>query len=278
MFEKLKKYAIILIGSAIMGIAIDLFIEPAQIVSGGVGGLALIMNHLTNISVGAYIIIFNIPIFIVGVLNFSKRYMVYSLIGMLSMSFATDLFSFLKPITNDVILSSVFGGVLFGFGMGIVINAGATTGGVDILAMLLKKKFPEFSIGKFVLLLDILVVLLAGFVYQKWEAVLYSSVSLFVSSYVLDFVVDGVDFAKTAFVVSDKPSEISAMIAERIHRGCTGLLGVSMYNGSSKTVLMCVIRNYEIGKLKKVIKDIDPAAFVIVADVREVLGNGFKNY
>ncbi len=278
MFEKLKKYAIILIGSAIMGIAIDLFIEPAQIVSGGVGGLALIMNHLTNISVGAYIIIFNIPIFIVGVLNFSKRYMVYSLIGMLSMSFATDLFSFLKPITNDVILSSVFGGVLFGFGMGIVINAGATTGGVDILAMLLKKKFPEFSIGKFVLLLDILVVLLAGFVYQKWEAVLYSSVSLFVSSYVLDFVVDGVDFAKTAFVVSDKPSEISTMIAERIHRGCTGLLGVSMYNGSSKTVLMCVIRNYEIGKLKKVIKDIDPAAFVIVADVREVLGNGFKNY
>lgn len=278
MFEKLKKYAIILIGSAIMGIAIDLFIEPAQIVSGGVGGLALIMNHLTNISVGAYIIIFNIPIFIVGVLNFSKRYMVYSLIGMLSMSFATDLFSFLKPITNDVILSSVFGGVLFGFGMGIVINVGATTGGVDILAMLLKKKFPEFSIGKFVLLLDILVVLLAGFVYQKWEAVLYSSVSLFVSSYVLDFVVDGVDFAKTAFVVSDKPSEISAMIAERIHRGCTGLLGVSMYNGSSKTVLMCVIRNYEIGKLKKVIKDIDPAAFVIVADVREVLGNGFKNY
>lgn len=278
MFENLKKYVIILLGASIMGIAIDLFVEPMQIVSGGIGGLALIMNYLTNLSVGAYIVLLNIPIFIVGLMKFSKKYMLYSLIGMFAMSISIDVFAFLRPITNDMLLSSVFGGAIFGFGMGMVMNAGATTGGADIVAMLLKKKFPQFSIGRFILILDAAVILAAGIVYGKWEAVLYSAVMLFVSSRVLDFVVEGVDFAKTAFIISDKPNEISAMISENIGRGCTGLHGKSMYTHNSKTVLMCVVRKYEIGKLKKVIKDIDPAAFVILADVKEVLGNGFKNY
>ena len=164
--------------------------------------------------------------------------MLMSLLGMISLSSLTDIFSFLKPMTTDLILSAVYGGALMGLGMGIIFREGTTTGGTDIAAMLLKKKFPEFSVGRFVLIIDAAIVTLAGIVYQRWEVALYSAAALFISSYVLDLIVEGVDFAKMVYVISDSPKKISEEISRELSRGTTALDASSIYSGNDKTVLM----------------------------------------
>jgi len=272
----LKRYALTVVGAAIMAISLDLFLVPADIAPGGVSGLAVVINHLTEFPVGLAILALNIPVFILGAKNFSKGFVVVSLFGMISLSLITDAFSFLVPVTRDILLSSVYGGVLMGCGIGIVFRENASTGGTEIVAHVLRKKFPNFSVGRFVLLIDAVIVLLAGIVYHKWEVVLYSAVTLYISSYIIDLIVEGGDFAKVAYVVSDKPKEISDEISMKLEHGTTALKASSMYTGNDKTVLMCVVKKYEIGKLKEIIQATDSNAFVIVSDTREVLGNGFK--
>lgn len=276
--KNLRKAFLTFIGAFVMAAALDLFLAPADIAPGGVSGLAIVLNHLTGASVGVLMLILNIPIFVLAARKFSMKFMLMSLLGMGSLSVLTDVLSFLKPMTSDMILSAVYGGALMGLGMGIIFREGTTTGGTDIAAMLLKKSFPEFSVGRFVLIIDAAIVTLAGLVYRRWEVALYSAAALFVSSYVLDLIVEGVDFAKMVYVISDSPEKISEEISAGLSRGTTALDASSIYSGADKTVLMCVVKKYEIGKLKKIIQKADSRAFVIVSDIREVLGNGFKNY
>lgn len=282
MSKKLLKYAAVIAGAAIMALALNMFLIPAGIAAGGVSGLATLVSRLLApigaVSVGILILLINIPIFLWGTAHFERGYILNSLFGMLCLAFITDRLSFIKPITSDMILSSVYGGALLGAGMGTVFRAGATTGGTDIAAQILKKRFPAFSVGRFVLMIDAFVVLLSGAVYGKWENVLYSAAALAVSSYVLDILVEGVDFAKMVFIVSDKPNVISAEISKELEHGSTVLHASSPYSGRSKSVLMCVVKKYEIGKLKKIIRSSDKAAFFIVSDVKEVFGNGFAKF
>lgn len=274
----IKRYALTIIGAAIVALSLDLFLIPAEIAPGGVSGLAIVINYLTGFPVGLVILMLNIPIFLLGARNFSKGFVVISLFGMISLSLITDLFSFLTPVTGDMLLSSVYGGVLMGCGIGLIFRENASTGGTDIVAHVLRKKFPGFSVGRFVLLIDAVIVVLAGLIYHKWEVVLYSAIALYISSYIIDLLVEGVDFAKVAYVISDKPKEIAEKISAELEHGTTALKGSSMYTGNDKTVLMCVVKKYEIGKLKEIIQREDDNAFVIVSDTREVLGNGFKRY
>ena len=274
----IKRYALTIIGAAIVALSLDLFLIPAEIAPGGVSGLAIVINYLTGVPVGLAILMLNIPIFLLGARNFSKGFVVISLFGMISLSLITDLFSFLTPVTGDMLLSSVYGGVLMGCGIGLIFRENASTGGTDIVAHVLRKKFPGFSVGRFVLLIDAVIVVLAGLIYNKWEVVLYSAIALYISSYIIDLLVEGVDFAKVAYVISDKPKEIAEKISVELEHGTTALKGSSMYTGNDKTVLMCVVKKYEINKLKEIIQREDGNAFVIVSDTREVLGNGFKRY
>ncbi len=274
----IKRYALTIIGAAIVALSLDLFLIPAEIAPGGVSGLAIVINHLTGFPVGLVILTLNIPIFLLGARNFSKGFVVISLFGMISLSLITDIFSFLTPVTGDMLLSSVYGGVLMGCGIGLIFRENASTGGTDIVAHVLRKRFPGFSVGRFVLLIDAVIVVLAGLIYHKWEVVLYSAIALYISSYIIDLLVEGVDFAKVAYVISDKSKEIAEKISAELEHGTTALKGSSMYTGNDKTVLMCVVKKYEIGKLKEIIQREDGNAFVIVSDTREVLGNGFKRY
>lgn len=274
----IKRYAITMLGAAIVALSLDLFLIPAEIAPGGVSGLAIVINHLTGFPVGLVILTLNIPIFLLGARNFSKGFVVISLFGMISLSLITDVFSFLTPVTGDMLLSSVYGGVLMGCGIGLIFRENASTGGTDIVAHVLRKRFPGFSVGRFVLLIDAVIVVLAGLIYHKWEVVLYSAIALYISSYIIDLLVEGVDFAKVAYVISDKSKEIAEKISAELEHGTTALKGSSMYTGNDKTVLMCVVKKYEIGKLKEIIQREDGNAFVIVSDTREVLGNGFKRY
>ena len=275
----LIRYFTTLLGASCAAVALDLFLVPADIAPGGISGLAIIINHiLPSVSVGVLILVLNVPIFVWGLRNFSRKYILHSFFGMLTMSVMTEVLSFLKPVTGDLILSSVYGGALMGLGLGTVFRSGTTTGGTDIAAQILKKHFPAFSIGRFMLMIDAFIVLLAGLVYNRWEVALYSAAALGISSYIIDLIVEGVDFAKLIYAISDKPAEIASEISSRLGHGTTVLRGSSMYSGADKAVLMCVVRKYEIGKLKKIISGIDKNAFVIVSDAREVLGNGFKEH
>lgn len=278
MLEKLKKYSTILLGTFIVAMSLDLFLVPADIAPGGLSGVSIILHHLTNIPVGISILVLNIPIFLWGLRNFNISFMLSSLLGMFALSAFTDAFAFLKPVTSDILLSAIYGGALMGLGLGLVFQAGSTTGGTDIAAQILKKRFPSISVGRFVLIIDAFIVLLAGLVFGRWEVILYSAAALYICSYIIDLLVEGIDFAKVAYIISDTPEKISAQISETLERGTTALHASSHYSGANKTVLMCVVKKYEITKLKKIIKLVDKNAFVILSDAREVLGNGFRNH
>lgn len=278
MLEKLKKYSTIILGTFIIAMSMDLFLVHADIAPGGLSGVAILLHHLADIPVGISILVLNIPIFLWGLRNFNLSFMLSSLFGMLALSAFTDAFAFLKPVTTDILLSAIYGGALMGLGLGLVFQAGSTTGGTDIAAQILKKHFPSISVGRFVLIIDAFIVLLAGLVFGRWEVILYSAAALYICSYIIDLLVEGIDFAKVAYIISNTPEKISAQISETLERGTTALHASSHYSGADKTVLMCVVKKYEIPKLKKIIKLVDKDAFVILSDTREVLGNGFKNY
>ncbi len=276
MCEKYKKGIYTLIGATAMGAFLELFLVPLHIVAGGVGGIATLVNHLTGLSVGVLILLINIPIFVLGVLNFSKGFLYYSLLGTLALSLSTQFFSQFPPLTSDPLLAAVFGGGGIGLSLGLVISVNGTTGGTDILALVLKKWIPRFSVGQFFLLIDGIVILAAGFVFGEWESALYSALTLFACSKILDAVLAGVDYGQMVYIMSEYAETISGGIYRDMQRGVTGLESISLYHGKKKTVLLCVIRKVELPKLKKVVHDLDENAFMIVSDAREILGKGFK--
>jgi len=274
--KKFLKLATVAFGAVLMAFALNLFLVPAHIAPGGVSGLSTVIYHKTGIPVGILIFTLNIPIFILGWKNFGWKFTAWSVYGTFVLSASSYFFQWITPVTQDMILSSVFGGGVLGLGLGIVLRTGASTGGSDIVSKVIYKHFPAVSIGQVIMFVDALVITFAGIMFDSWEVVLYSGVSLFTSSYMVDAVVEGLDFAKTAFIISDKTAEISEFILHNMKRGVTALAGTSPYSGSDKTVLMCVIKKMEINRLKLAVKDIDPNAFMILDDVREVLGRGFK--
>ncbi len=276
MLAVIKRYLTILLGSFIVALSLDLFLVPADIAPGGLSGVAIILHHIANIPVGLSILFLNFPLFLWSMRYFSAGFMFSSLFGMVSVSILTDAFAWINPLTGDILLSAVYGGALMGLGLGIVFVSGSTTGGTDIAAQILKKYFPSISVGKFILIIDAFIVALAGLTFGRWEIILYSSVALYICTYIIDLLAEGIDFAKVAYIISDKPKAISSEISARLERGTTALHGTSHYSGADKTVLLCVVKKYEINKLKKLIKEIDKDAFVILSDTREVLGNGFK--
>lgn len=271
----------IIVGGFIMGFALIFFLVPSEIAAGGVSGVATVLYHLFNLPVGAMVLVLNIPIFILGFVNFDARFLAASIIGTLSLSISTQffeskLFQAFLPVSNDMFLCSVLGGVLYGFGLGLALRAGGTTGGTDILSLVLKKWFPRFSVGQFIIVIDGIIITAAGLAFGRLDTILYSAVMLFVSSYLADMMIAGVDFAKMVYVISEKDRDISRKIAEELNRGSTALSGFSMYSGKTRNVLMCVMRKYQLPKLKEIVLETDEDAFVIVSDVKEVIGFGFK--
>lgn len=276
MYEKWRNLGRVILGASIAGAALELFLVPLHIAAGGVGGLAIILNDLTGINVGILILLINIPIFALGMVCFRKEFLFTSLWGTLALSISSQILSSFPPVTNDPLLATVFGGAGTGLGLGLVLSVNGTTGGTDIVALVLQKKFPAVSLGQFFLYIDGAVILTAGLVFRQWEVILYSSLTLFVSSKILDAVLAGIDFAMMVYIVSDHAEDISQIIFREMQRGVTGLESVSLYSGKSRKVLLCVIRKMELPKLKQVISIIDQNAFLVISDAREVLGKGFK--
>ena len=278
----LRNLLMIAVGSAIFSLGFDLFLEPAGISCGGVSGIAMLIVYATKskfLTVGILSALINLPLFFFGYHKIGKLFFFGSLLGMVATSVGFDLFARILPIPKtEPLVAAIFGGVIIGAGLGIVFIAGASTGGVDIVARLLKLKFRNFPIGKILLCMDLCTAVATGIVYGEFNNTLYSVITLVLSSFVLDKVVYGMDYAKVALIISDRYEEIAQAIDTQLDRGVTLLHGQGFYLRSDKFVLLSAVKRKQLAQLKDLVMSIDPSAFIILQDAHQVLGDGFKRY
>lgn len=282
LFDKRRTYtavvdcAVIAAGAVLMGVALSVFMVPFKIAPGGASGLATVLHYLAGLRVSVLIPLINIPIFIIGIIRLERDFLVKSVFGTVVLSIATETAAILPPPTSDPLISAVFGGAVMGIGISAVLSRGGTTGGTDILVLVIRRSFSEVSVGRLYLLIDGAVIAMAGLAFSSGEVIFYSAVSLVVSTYMTDAALEGLNLARLVYIISDSNREICDRIYAELKRGVTGLNSVSMYSGRSGRILMCVIRKGQLSKLKKIIQDIDKDAFVIICDAKEVMGSGFE--
>ena len=269
-------YLFIAAGALVMALGLNLFLVPNKIAAGGAGGVATILHGTLGIPVSVVVLGINIILFVVGYRSISKRSFLKTVAGTLFYSGFIQLTSNCKPLTDDMLLASVFGGVLVGAGIGLVVRRRASTGGTDFGAMLLHKAIPHISVAQFIMLIDSVVIVAAGLAFADYTIMLYAVISLYISAKLTDAIVEGGDFAKCAFIISSKSEEISRALMEHLKRGVTGLNGRGVYKNREIMVLMCIVKRNELPRLKSVVSSIDENAFIILSEVREVLGEGFK--
>lgn len=264
------------LGAVIMGTALSVFLVPFKIAPGGVSGLASALYNILGIRVSVLIALINLPIFAAAWVVFDKGFLLRSIYGMFALSAASELMSRIELPVDDPLLAAVFGGALMGAGIATVLTGGGTTGGTDIAVMTIRKFKPDLSVGKLFMIIDGIIIMTAGIILKSFETVLYSAVALFVSGRVTDAVIEGLDFAKLVYIMSGEWERITERIYTDMKRGVTALESYSMYSKKEGRILLCVIRKRELTRLKKMINDTDPAAFVVVADAKEILGRGFE--
>ena len=275
-----RSYGIITLGSVIFALAFNWFFAVNQVAMGGVTGLAQIINLLLpQMSVGLLAFLLNVPLFLAGWKFIGFHLLASSLFSMAVSSFAIDAIAALHTFAPmDPMLACLCGGALMGFGLGLVFSQGATTGGTDIVARLLKLKFPWLPMGKLVLVPDGVVLTLAALAFGGVEAALYGAVAIFVSGRVMDTVLYGLDTSKVAYIISDRWQQVADALLREQQRGVTILRGQGAWTGDDKQVLLVAFKQKEIMQIKQAVHELDPRAFMIVCDAHDVLGEGFGDY
>jgi uncharacterized membrane-anchored protein YitT (DUF2179 family) len=276
--RELLDYLGVAAGVGITALALVWLLIPNKIAAGGVSGLGVIVYHHWGIPVALTMLVFNVPLFLLNIWVFGPRYGGKALFGTLFISVMIsfwDTVVHLEPLTRNPLLAALYGGVVAGVGMGICFRFRGSTGGTDLVAQLLNR-FTGISIGHGLFLCDGFVVALAGLSFHSTELALYAIITIFVTGKFLDSVLEGFDYAKAAFVISDQAEQIGRKIITDLNRGATGLLGRGLYSSKRKEVILVVISRAEEMKLKELVNRIDPDAFVIITDVHEVLGEGFQ--
>lgn len=277
--KQLFSFLVITLGSAIYALGFVWCYQPNSIPSGGVTGLAQIIHHLVPaVPVGAMVIVFNIPLFILGWRLLGGKMLLGSLWAMLISSVIVDLLALFEWRPMDPLLACIFGGVTMGLSMGLIFQQGSTTGGTDLIARLLKLKLAWLPMGKLLMGIDLVVIVLVAAVFRQLTSMLYGMVALYISSLVVDGVLYGMDNAKVAYIISDSNQVIAQTLVHKLDRGVTILHGQGAYTGNHKEVLMCAFKQREIAVIKAAVKELDPDAFLIVCNAHEVLGEGFRAY
>lgn len=277
--REIRDYIGILVGVTITALSLVWLLIPNKIAAGGVSGLAIVFYYLWKWPVSWVMLMLNIPLFLACLWAFGPRFGAKTLFGAAFLSIMTQFWESvvnLFPLTKDPLLASLYGGVIAGIGMGIAFRFRGTTGGTDLAAQLLNR-FAGIPVGQGLLFCDSAVIILAGLVFRSAELALYAIMTLFITSKVLDAVLEGFNYAKAAFIISEHSEEIGRRILHDLQRGATGLFGRGLYSTAQKEVVLCVISRAEEFRLKELVHQIDPGAFIIITDVHEVLGEGFKN-
>jgi uncharacterized membrane-anchored protein YitT (DUF2179 family) len=276
--QTVQSSILIILGSAISGLGYSLFLIPHHFVPGGVSGVAIIINSLTRLPVGSMMLLLNIPIFVLGYKIMGRKSMVRSLAGLLASALFIDFFHEVigvRSATDNAVLAAIYGGIMLGTGLGLVFRGRASTGGSDIIGQILNKR-AGLSIGMSIMLIDFFIISASGFVYGKLEAPLYGYIVLFVSSKVIDLVLEGWNFTKLAIINSTKTEEIQDFILNTLERSGTALKSRSLFLNREGETIITVISPKQLMELRAFIKSADPDAFVIVNDTYAVLGRGFK--
>jgi len=271
--ERFFSYAQILIGCLIAGAAYPLFMTPNRIAPGGITGIATILNHLFRWPVGTVSLILNIPLFVIGYRSMGKIFAFRSLLATVFFSVFIDILP-LKPMTTDPLLGTLYGGVMLGIGLGLIMRGGATTGGTDMIARMVHKRFQFISVGSILFAIDFAVVTAAGFLIGTTEA-LYALINIFLTAKVMDVVIIGFSSNKACFVISDRWQAISDRVLKDMGRGVTQLIARGAYTGTERPTLLCVISRSEIMTFKRILREEDENAFVIIVEAHEAIGDGF---
>ena len=267
------------LGSAVFALGFALFLDPNDINTGGVSGLAMVARELLGFgSVGVLTMVINIPLFLVGGVKIGKKFFAGSLVGMVLSSVLIDVFALIPWKAPEPLVSALYGGVLCGAGLGLVFMAGTSTGGSDILVRLLKKRYRNVPIGRISIFFDTAVVLLTGIVFRDISKALYSGVVVFVCGQVIDAVVYRFDYSRVALIISPEHEAIAKAIGEKLDRGATYLHGAGAYSRRDMEVVLAVVRKGQLAELKELVMNIDENAFVIVQEAHQVLGDGFSHY
>lgn len=263
----------LLVGVVITAASFPLFFIPNDIAPGGISGISTLIHALCGVPVGAMSALLNAPLFLLSFRRMGRGFAFRSLFAMLASSALIDLLPF-PPVTSDPMLAAIFGGVLLGAGVGLVLRSGATTGGTDMAALLIHERFPVLTIGGILLALDCCVVVASGFVFSVLS-MMYALISIYITTQVMDKVALGLESAKAFFVFSMRSEEIAGAILTDMRRGATLLHSKGAFSGQERDVLLCVVTRLEIPRFKAIVKDIDPESFVMVTDVHEAMGEGF---
>lgn len=276
----MKKYTfeilLIMLGAAIMSVATALFLLPNQLSSGGFSGIATITYYLFNWKMGTVILLLNIPFFILAFIRIGKEFVFKSIVGTAFLSLFIDFFDKFKPLTNDRFLACIYGGILIGLGTSLILKTSASTGGSDLVSYIVKSFKPGLSTSNLIVIFDAIVIGLNVICFRKLEVGLYSAISIYLMGKVIDIVFEGVGFSKMIFIISKKHEAISKEISRKVFRGTTGIYSKGMYTNEEKMMLMCVASRREIIEIRQIAKKIDAKSFVIISNVREVYGKGFK--
>jgi uncharacterized membrane-anchored protein YitT (DUF2179 family) len=264
----------IIFGAILMGVGIEEFLVPNRILDGGIVGISIILSHLTGVKLGLFIFVLNIPFFFIGYKQIGKTFALSTLLGIAVLSITTALLHNVPALTEDLLLATVFGGIVLGVGVGIVIRYGGSLDGTEIMAILINKKIP-FSVGEIIMFFNVFIFAIAGFVFG-WDRAMYSLLAYYIAFKTIDIVIAGLDESKSAWIISDHYEDIGETILARLGRGVTYLKGEGAYTGDDKKVIFCVITRLEEAKLKEIVQEIDPSAFLAVANIAEVRGGRFK--
>lgn len=271
--NQIFEYFMLIVGASIAAFAIEEFLVPCTILDGGVVGISIMVNNLTGFSLSILTVLLNIPFLIIGSRKMGKMFIVKSAVAMLTFSAMLEVFAPMVNATNDYLLAVCFGGVILGVGVGIVIKFGGCLDGTETVAILLNKKY-KWPVGRTVLIFNIIIYTIAGFLFG-FDRAMYSLLTYFITSKVLDIVEAGAEAAKAAFIITNDAKEISEKIYQRLGRTVTIMEGEGLVSGK-KVVLYCVLTRFELRELKSIIDEIDDSAFIAVNDVSEIIGKHVK--
>lgn len=275
LWHLLRRYVFIAIGAGLAAVALELFLIPNSVIDGGIIGIALILNYISEIPFGILILVLNLPFVFFGYKHIGKNFFLSSSFAIVFLAVFEFPLKAVGPFVTDPLLATAFGGLILGAGVGIVIRNGGALDGTEILGILLTKKVP-YSVGEFVMFLNIFIFGWAGFV-LGWEKAMYSILTYYIASKAIDAVIQGFDETKAAIIVSDEFEEMADAIAKRLGRSVTKLHGKGGYSDDEKDVIYVVVTRLELTKLKQIVHDIDPTAFTTIMDTQETHGSRFKS-
>lgn len=266
----------VIFGAAVMALGISMFLLPCKLSTGGIAGLATILYYLFKIPMGITNIVLNVPLFLFSGYKIGKSFFAKSVVGTISLSIFMDIFDKLNIITADSFLACIYGGIIVGIGTAIILRANGSTGGSELVSNIIKEYNSNMRISNVIVIIDVIVVVLNIIFFKEIEIGLYSAISIYLMGKVIDILFEGIYFTKLIFIISEKNEEIAIKIGENIKRGTTGLFGKGMYTNKKKIILMCAATRGDVFKVKTAAKKIDPQAFIIISNAREVFGMGFK--